>query len=342
MTLLIPTAGDREFLLEELATQGLSPYDAGNGLLQCQAPTSGTLLAFCQQSLPEAEAIHQASIRLWAEALCGQLLQQLDDHSPWQLHLWPAYGEGRAGLHRCELIADALRELLKKRRRCRLPLQRQSPDPTAGILQGLLLSPEQGWVSAASPALCLEQRPLISPWVAGWIAPAVDKQAPSRAFAKLVESLARLNQGIARGQQCVDLGAAPGSWSHVALAAGAQVTAVDRSPLRADLMANPRLRFVAADAFGFAPDSPVDWLLCDVIAEPQRSIDLLLRWLRKGWMRHFVVTIKFKGDADYGLLQQIKREAPSLCVELRLQRLCSNKNEVCVFGTTVLQNEPPC
>jgi 23S rRNA (cytidine2498-2'-O)-methyltransferase len=95
----------------------------------------------------------------------------------------------------------------------------------------------------------------------------------------------------------VDLGAAPGSWTYLALNRGAHVTAVDRSPLRQDLMNHPRLRFMRGDAFQFKPPLPVDWLLCDVVAAPERSAELLLRWLRNRWCRHFVVTLKLKHES---------------------------------------------
>jgi 23S rRNA (cytidine2498-2'-O)-methyltransferase len=131
----------------------------------------------------------------------------------------------------------------------------------------------------------------------------------------------------------VDLGASPGSWSYVAIQRGASVIAVDRSPLRDDLMRNPRLRFHQGDAFKFKPDAPVDWLICDIIAAPQRSIDLLLEWLRERQMRHFVVTIKFKGTEEYPLLAQLKSLAPPLCADFRVTRLCANKNEVSAFGS---------
>jgi 23S rRNA (cytidine2498-2'-O)-methyltransferase len=119
----------------------------------------------------------------------------------------------------------------------------------------------------------------------------------------------------------------------VALKRGARVTAIDRSELREDLMRNPRLHFETADAFKYKPQQTVDWLICDVIAAPQRSIDLLLEWLREGRMRHFIVTIKFKGDDEYPLLSQLKEQVPPLCADFRLTRLCANKNEVCAFGT---------
>ena len=76
----------------------------------------------------------------------------------------------------------------------------------------------------------------------------------------------------------------------------------------------------------------MDWLVCDVIAAPQRSIDLLLEWLGEKRMRNFVVTIKFKGHDEYAVLETLKREAAPLCADFYLNRLCANKNEVCAFG----------
>jgi 23S rRNA (cytidine2498-2'-O)-methyltransferase len=72
--------------------------------------------------------------------------------------------------------------------------------------------------------------------------------------------------------------------------------------------------------------------LCDVIAAPERSIGLLIDWLRERRARRFVVTIKFKGRADYAKLEQLKRALPPLCGEFFLTRLCANKNEACAFG----------
>jgi 23S rRNA (cytidine2498-2'-O)-methyltransferase len=180
---------------------------------------------------------------------------------------------------------------------------------------------------------------ILSPYPKGEIPIAVDKAAPSRAFAKLVEAEQRLGRRILPGETCVDLGAAPGSWTYVALNRGAQVIAVDRAPLRDDLMRNPSLRFHRADAFKFVPDAPVDWLICDVIAEPVRSMELVLDWVRHKRTRHFVVTIKFKGQADYALLEQLKHGLPPLCDEFFLSRLCANKNEACVFGSVRTQSD---
>ncbi len=291
--------------------------------------------AFARQTLPDCRPVQAASVNAWADAILDALLATLPDAQPWRLHLWPAYGEGRAGANRCALIRAALTERLKKRRRSLLRSLEDSTapfTPATSLVQAVLTAPDAGLVSVGAAPLPLEQRALICPFPAGDIPPAVDKQAPSRAFAKVVEAELRLGERLQAGQSCVDLGASPGSWSYVALHRGARVTAVDRSPLRDDLMRHPRLHFHQGDAFKFRPEQPVDWLLCDIIAAPQRSIDLLLDWLGAGLMRRFLVTIKFKGSDEYGLLDTLKTRAPALCADFRLSRLCANKNEVSAFG----------
>jgi len=109
--------------------------------------------------------------------------------------------------------------------------------------------------------------------------------------------------------------------------------AVDRAPLRQDLMRHANLTFCKGDAFQFQPRNKADWLLCDVIAAPSRSVDLLLGWVAQKDASNFVVTIKFKGAAEYGLLERLKHALPPRCDEFYLTRLCANKNEVCAFGS---------
>ncbi|MDZ4403143.1 SAM-dependent methyltransferase [Prosthecobacter sp.] len=295
----------------------------------------GLLLAFARQTLPDAIEVQAVSINAWADRIIDAVAGVFPDDQPWRLHLWPQYGEGKAGRHRCELILASLMERLKKRRRHLLRSLIDSEavfDAQTSLAQCVLTSPETGWLSATSAPRAYALRSLISSFPRGEVPLADDKSAPSRAFTKLVEAEQRLGRRIERGETCVDLGASPGSWSYVALHRGAHVIAVDRSELREDLMRNPRLRFEAADAFKYQPPQTVDWLVCDVIAAPQRSIDLLLEWLSEKRMRNFIVTIKFKGHDEYSLLDMLKRDAPPLCAEFHLTLLCANKNEVCAFG----------
>lgn len=337
MHVFLPSADCAPFLADELRRSGLNSVSVSEttGLVTADGLPVLPYLAFTQQTLPEATEVKDASINGWADQVITRIAGVLPDTQPWRLHLFPVYGEGKAGLHRCDLIRTALNERLKKRRRALLRSLEESDlafSPQTSLVQVVLTAPNAGWISFSAAPQPHDLRALVSPFLGGYIPHAEDKAAPSRAFAKVIEAELRLGQQIERGQTCVDLGASPGSWSYVGIQRGARVIAIDRSPLRDDLMRNPRLSFQQADAFKFKPDQPVDWLICDIIAAPQRSIDLLLEWLRERQMRRFIVTIKFKGTEEYHLLDQLKEQAPPLCSDFRLTRLCANKNEVTAFG----------
>lgn len=341
MHVFLTEPGDEPFLCDELKRTfvGAEAELLAHGLLrtdQVLQSTTPLTLAFARQLLPDAEAVSAASIREWSERLFDAVATRLPEGRPWRLHLAPHYGTGGAGVNRVRFIREAFRESLRKRRRHLLRTLEDAEIPfreSTSLVQLLLTAPDAGFLSVAVAPLPWRLRRSVWPWARGEIPVASDKAAPSRAFAKLVEAELRLGLRIADGETCVDLGACPGSWSYVALNRGARVIAVDRSPLREDLMANPRLTFHQGDAFKFTPAAPVDWLLCDVIAAPERSVELVLDWVRQRRARKFVVTIKFKGHGDYAKLEPLKQSLPSLCEEFFLTRLCANKNETCVFGT---------
>lgn len=240
-----------------------------------------------------------------------------------------------AGIHRCQLVRASIVGLLRDKRRHLYRELRQKPEPFSpahSLAQLLLTGPETGLISVTRAPLPFEQRHLICPFPKGAVPIVSDKSAPSRAFGKLVEAETRMGLAIQAGQTCVDLGASPGSWSYVALQRGAAVTAVDRAPLRQDIMTRQRLQFLRSDAFRFAPPRPVDWLLCDVVAPPEQTAGLLLQWLRRHWCRQFVVTMKMRDSSGFDTLSTLKRELPALTESYFLTRLCANKKEVCAFG----------
>ena len=365
MLLVLAAPDSKDALQRELAVAFPQHHrELEPGLFACEA-TTGTLpyLAYARQVLPLARAVEATSIRAWAERIVEAVAGVLPDHQPWSLHVLPFkavsdhtrmgarawHSQGRSkpralpatestpsvGPNRCRLIREAVTELLAKRRRHlgrHLNEQTQPFSADESLVQVLLASLEHGFLSVAPAPLAHEQRHLVSHFPGGEVALASDKQAPSRAFTKLVEAELRLGRKIAGGETCVDLGASPGSWTYVAVQRGARVTAVDRAELRADLLQHRRVHFQRGDAFRFEPAAPVDWLLCDVIAEADRTAELLLRWLTNAWCQHFVVTLKVDDSGSVPLLESLKRELPPLTAELRLLRLSANKKEVCAFG----------
>lgn len=222
------------------------------------------------------------------------------------------------------------------------------------VIQILMVERERIWLSVAAP------RPLpgggtdLAPWPGGAVWIPENRAPPSRAYRKLEEAFAWMGRAPGPQDLCVDLGAAPGGWTFVALERGARVVAVDRAPLEPPLSRHPRLRMLEGNAFTFDGtdldrdpdrDQPVevrrsrarvraDWLLCDVVCEPHRSLALIERWLTERWCHHLVVTIKFKGGAGYGMLGEVRATLERLgCSRHRIKHLQHNKNEVTVMAS---------
>ncbi|MBA4018600.1 MAG: hypothetical protein C0483_15655 [Pirellula sp.] len=305
---------------------------------RADAAASAPIVAFASQVLPDAEPCAAASISQWADAVCERISARLDQAStPWRLHVFATpFADGSTGAGRTKLVRDALVAKLREVRRRLLRRMNEAAEdawlPGEALVQVLLTSPTEGFVSIAEEESRRAWRYCLSPFVGGMIEPAVDKLAPSRAFAKLVEAELRLGRKIQPGETCVDLGSAPGSWAYTALERGALVTAIDRSPLRDDLMSNPRLTFLKTDAFEYFPSEPVDWLLSDIIAFPDRICELLARWLGERHCRAFCVTVKFRGRDDDAKLESVKDVLRGSGYRFGLRRLTANKNEACAYG----------
>jgi len=107
------------------------------------------------------------------------------------------------------------------------------------------------------------------------------------------------------------------------------VIAVDRAPLAGPLARHERVATVIGNAFTYLPAAPADWMVSDVVAEPHRSLDLAATWLERGLCRNLVVTVKFKGQAGYAILDDVPaRLARFAPVFARIKQLAHNKNEV--------------
>ena len=150
---------------------------------------------------------------------------------------------------------------------------------------------------------------------------------PSRAYLKLWEALTRLGDHPGPGDDCIDLGAAPGGWTWVLAMLGAHVTAIDKAPLAEAVASLPNVAHSLESAFALAP-RPVDWLVCDVIAYPARTLALLEAWLP--YARCVVCTVKFQGETDHDMADRIAG-LPGVSVV----HLFHNKHEM-----TVLKREP--
>ena len=114
----------------------------------------------------------------------------------------------------------------------------------------------------------------------------------SRAAAKLEEALDAFGLEPARGETCVDLGAAPGGWTARLVERGAKVVAVDPAALAPELARHPRVTHLRQSAFSYQPPEPADWLFCDMAWRPLEVAALLAKWGRRGWADFLLANVK--------------------------------------------------
>jgi len=197
---------------------------------------------------------------------------------------WAAYAPEHHG--RAQLIADKLPHVAAR------PLELGEVAPDAPLGSWTLL--ERDLVLAAADCS--------NPFPNGVPAFVEDRHGPpSRAYLKLWETFARLRRQPEPGQRCLDLGAAPGGWTWLLARTGAEVIAVDRAPLDPGIERLANVRVQQGSAFGLDPADigPVEWWCSDIIAYPDRLLELVSRWLDSGLVRNLVCTVKFQGATDH-------------------------------------------
>ncbi len=294
----------------------------------------GYPLFFTRQILPNAVRLEATSIRLWAQAISQRLIAALgESQANWGLHIFePQSVHTGERYSRQRLITEEVLAYLKQKRRSLLRTLTDHPTRDATIVQVLTLGPDRGFMSVTAPDIQAALASSFVPYLGGYIDIPDDPSPPSRAFKKLLEACSLFGLSFTKGATCVDLGAAPGGWTHVLVKHGCHVTAIDRSPLDERLMRSKQVSFVKGNALSWLPDTTVDWMVCDVITTPDRTTDLLTTWITRKLCRNFCVTIKFKGDPDCTSLAAVRQLLARHCSWWDGKQLTHNKNELTVVG----------
>lgn len=288
-------------------------------------------ISFSTTALINASVISDNSVSKQANEIVDLIGPHISGGSKINLHVYALtqkYGiieTGRADLVKAKIIAG-----FKKKGIFGI---RKGFDRSLAFLQVLVLPDRTVAVSYISKEEMKAYHSLVSPFVGGFNNVEDDKKAPSRAFRKIIEAQLILGKQISEGETLVDLGACPGGWSYIARKNGAKVIALDRSPLAQELMEDEMVTFLKEDAFKYQVDSPVDWVVSDIICAPERILELIDYWVLGSNCINFVFTIKFQGHKDYGLLKKFKNIALKTDYQFILKQLNANKNEVTVMGT---------
>ncbi len=167
--------------------------------------------------------------------------------------------------------------------------------------------------------------------------------APSRSYLKLAEafevflSQEERTQWLKSGMTAVDLGAAPGGWTWQLVQRGLKVIAVDNGPMKGAAEGHPAIRHLRQDGFRYRPRHPVDWLVCDMVEQPQRVATLMADWLASGLCQRAIFNLKLPMKKRVAALDQALAivgdtlGTKGLKYKLAVKQLYHDREEVTVF-----------
>ena len=167
--------------------------------------------------------------------------------------------------------------------------------------------------------------------------------APSRSYLKIAEAFEvfldkeEQQKWLRTGMTAVDLGAAPGGWTWQLVQRGLKVIAVDNGPLKGAAAEHPAIRHLRQDGFRYRPKKPVDWLVCDMVEQPQRVAALMADWVAAGHAVRAIFNLKLpmkkRLEALSAALDAIRATLDAQGVRHRLQakQLYHDREEVTVL-----------
>jgi 23S rRNA (cytidine2498-2'-O)-methyltransferase len=254
----------------------------------------------------------------------------------------------------CRKLSVPLRQGLRKNKILadKMPASEANQDGT--ILHALFLSGQQ-------VVLGFSLMRNSSPHVMGIPRLKFPSASPSRSTLKLDEAflyfVPRNEWGtrLTSGMNAVDLGSAPGGWTYQLVRRGMMVTAIDNGPMAESLMETGQVKHKMMDGFKYVPmkqsihwlmrdmssgkkisipdQTPVDWLVCDMIEKPQRVIDMVINWFTEGYCREAVVNLKLpmarKYDMVKELLEKLHTALPNCYYEAK--HLYFDREEITLF-----------
>ena len=169
------------------------------------------------------------------------------------------------------------------------------------------------------------------------------RAAPSRSTLKLEEALQvflderQRERWLRPGLTAVDLGAAPGGWTWQMTSRGLKVIAVDNGPMQQELLDTGRVEHRREDGFRYRPPRPADWLLCDMVEQPQRIAELVTGWCLRGDCRRAVFNLKLPMKRRFACVRDCldsvgtQLRQAGVDHELRCKQLYHDREEVTAF-----------
>jgi len=261
----------------------------------------------------------------------------------------PDTNEGKALSKFCRKLAVPLRQALRKNK-----VLTDKHDKNGAVLHALFFS-------GTEVILGFSLGHNTSPHVMGIPRLKFPSQSPSRSTLKLDEAFLYFipkeerESRLTSGMTAVDLGAAPGGWTYQLVRRGMMVTSIDNGPMAESLIETGQVKHRMVDGFKYVPtkheiywlvretkkrekvnipdQTPIDWLVCDMVEKPKRVADLVVTWFTEGYCREAIINFKLpmakKYDMVKEILEKLKTALPNCYYEAK--HLYYDRDEITVL-----------
>jgi 23S rRNA (cytidine2498-2'-O)-methyltransferase len=218
---------------------------------------------------------------------------------------------------------DRLREVRSGRRR--------ATPRNVLVLDVVVLGPGEWWIGRHR-AIRRHER-----WPGGAIPVRLPAHAVSRAYAKMEEAIQWSGLPLSAGDECVEIGCAPGGASQALLDRGLFVTGIDPAEVDPAVIGHPRFRHLKKRGKDVRRNEfeGVRWLAADMNIAPESTLDEVEAIVAHPGVaiRGMVLTLKF---ADWHAAQQLPKLAARVrgwgYREVRTRQLVTGGQEVCLVA----------
>ncbi len=176
----------------------------------------------------------------------------------------------------------------------------------------------------------------VSDWTGGNLFYSKSNDIICRAEFKIEEACKVFNVQISGGMRALDLGAAPGGWTHYLSQRGVLVDAVDPANLREDILKLKNVKHHKMTAQEFAalmPSSQYDIMVNDMKMDTNQSVDLtceMSNQLREGGI--CLMTLKLPKSGIMKRINTARKVLGRNFEQVKIRKLYYNRSEVTVYA----------